>query len=72
MSMDPWLVLQVVIGLIFANASRKGTPSAGLALLLLASWVTPVFFLGFFRAVLVWIVAMFAILVVMAIQEKLS
>lgn len=72
MSMDPWFVIQIVIGLIFASASKKGTAGVGLVFLLLASWVTPIFFLGLFKAILIWVMAMFIIGLVLTVQEKFA
>lgn len=70
--MDAVLIVQVVINIIFSSAAKKNTPGGGLILLLLTSWLAPIFILGFFRAILVWVISMFATAMILMVQEKFS
>ena len=70
--MDPILIAQVIMNIIFSNAAKKGKPSGSMALVLLAFWFVPIFILGLFKAILVWVLSMFVTAIILAVQEKFS
>lgn len=71
MSMDPWLIIQVIMLLVYLNSTKRGTPSGRLTLLLLASWIAPIFVLGWLKAILVWVISMVTAAIISAIKDAL-
>lgn len=72
--MDPVLIVQVIINLIVIGSAENENKAIarGLLLLLFISWFAPIFILGLFKAILVWMLSMFVTVVILGIKEKIS
>ena len=69
--MDPILIIQVIINLIVLIPAQKETMSGGKLLILLISWILPIFILGLLKAVLVWVLSIVVTVLIISLKEKL-